>query len=343
MAALEMQLQRFDHIPDELLALNVTRLQEFLGGPSLFRVAGQRKPPLFVTVLQHGNEPTGFEAVQAILRKYAGQSLPREMWLFISNVAAAEQGLRVLPGQVDYNRCWPGTDMPDCLETDLMADVVTEVTSEPLFASIDLHNNTGCNPYYGCVNILDDRYLHLATLFSRTVVFFERPLGVQSIAMAQHTPAVTLECGQAGESAALAHAIDYLDACLHMHHLPEQSLAPHDVHLLHTVATVKVREGVEFGFNDTAIPVSFRPDLDHFNFGRLKKGDWLAEVTEEGTLPIHVFNEVGEDIAPFYFGFDQGKLIAKRDIIPSMATLDTDVIRQDCLFYVMEEMATRRD
>ena len=53
-----------------------------------------------------------------------------------------------------------------------------------MFASIDIHNNTGLNPHYGCVNRLDPPFLHLATLFSRIVVYFKRPLGVQSAAFA---------------------------------------------------------------------------------------------------------------------------------------------------------------
>ncbi len=341
MANLTM-LRTFDHIPPGLLECKVQELQGLLGGPSLLYLDGVRKPALFVTVLQHGNEPTGFEAVQEILRRYAGGPLPRAMWLFIGNVSAASEGKRVIDGQPDYNRAWPGTELSPCDETAMMAEVVAKVTAEPLFASIDLHNNTGCNPHYGCVNVLETGYLQLAALFARTVVYFTRPLGVQSGAMARHVPSVTLECGQAGEKAALSHAIDYLDACLHLHHIPEQPVSPHDVHLLQTQATVKVLPGVDFGFGEAAetrADVRFRPDLDHFNFGLLKAGQMVAELGEVAGVPVVATDNQGTDITDSLFEVRDGRLLARQTLIPSMATSNVDVVRQDCLFYVMEEIA----
>jgi hypothetical protein len=37
-----------------------------------------------------------------------GYDLPRSLSLFVGNTAAAEQGVRHLPEQPDYNRVWPG-------------------------------------------------------------------------------------------------------------------------------------------------------------------------------------------------------------------------------------------
>ncbi len=227
-------LRRFDHVPEAMLKATSIELEQILGGPALFYLDGARKPPLFITVLQHGNEPTGFEAVQQILEKYQATGLPRAVWLFVANVSGAAKGKRMLDSQSDYNRAWPGTTNPETVEAALMREVVDTVTAEPLFASVDLHNNTGSNPHYGCVNELAPQYLQLATLFARTVVYFKQPVGVQSLAMARHCPAVTLECGQAGEHAALSHAADFLDACLHLHHLPDQQVASHDISILHS-------------------------------------------------------------------------------------------------------------
>lgn len=323
--------------PESLLSCAPEQVHDILGGPTLFHLAGQRMPPLFVTVLQHGNEPTGFQAVQAIIKKYAGTPLPRAVWLFVANTKAASLGKRSLEAQPDFNRCWPGHEVGPSAESNMMEEVVRRVTGAPLFASIDLHNNTGCNPHYGCVNKLDHRFLHLATLFSRTVVYFTRPKGVQSLAMASHGPSVTVECGQAGQLAALDHAISFLDACLHLHHLPDQPVHHQDIHLLHTMATVKVRPGVDFGFEKGA-NVLFRSDLDHFNFGLIKAGQSLAFLNDGATLPLEALDNDGRDITANLFNISGGELVAVRPIIPSMATTNADVIRQDCLFYVMEEI-----
>jgi len=336
-------LKQFNRVPKSLLNCKPNEVFGLLGGPSLFYLEGMRSPPLFITVLQHGNEPTGFDAMQKILCKYDGAKLPRSVWLFIANVEAAEKGLRVLDHQNDYNRGWPGTLNSDCAEARLMEQVVDIVTEKPLLASIDIHNNTGCNPHYGCINELKTPFFHLAALFARTTVYFRQPVGVQSLAMADHCPAVTLECGQAGEHAALDHAFEYIDACLHMHHLPEHVIAPGDIHLLETVAVVKMRQGISFGFENSgdslSFDVCFRPDLDRFNFGSLQKGDTLGAVRQGTGVPVLATINDGSDITDKVFEISGGQLRLKKNIIPSMATLDCDVIRQDCLFYLMKEMS----
>ncbi len=338
MAAVTM-LKRFDHVPDAMLHSSSIELEQLLGGPALFYLEGARKPPLFITVLQHGNEPTGFEAIQQILRKYQSVELPRAVWLFVANVGSAAAGLRTLDTQNDYNRAWPGTTDTATVEAALMREVVDTVTAKPLFASVDLHNNTGSNPHYGCVNELEPRYLQLATLFARTVVYFKQPVGVQSLAMSMHCPAVTLECGQAGENAALVHAVDFLDACLHMHHLPDHQVSPHDITLLRTVAVAKMRAGVTFGFDDDNHEVQFRPDLDKLNFSPLDAGETLADLKGKTNMPIIVTNDDGVDISATLFDVAGGTLTLKQTLTPSMATLDVGIIKQDCLFYVMEQMA----
>lgn len=336
---LKLALQRFDEIPNALYSCASTELESILGGPSLFFVEGRQAPPLFVTVLQHGNEPTGFDAVQTILNQYRGQVLPRSMWLFIANVSAAKESQRVLDGQTDYNRAWPGTIQPESPEVELMQEVVKAVTAKPLFASIDLHNNTGTNPHYACLNELAPQFLNLATMFSRTVVFYRQPVGTQSLAMANHCPAVTLECGKAGETAALNHAIEYLNACLHLGRLPDHEPAKGDIKLLKTAAVVKMKPEIHFGFENSEYDVRFRRDLDQFNFGCFEPEDCLAHLKSGTALPVTAIADSGDDIAAQLFVIRQNKLVTRNKLIPSMATLDTEIIRQDCLFYVMEEMS----
>lgn len=329
-------LNRLDAVPEGLLTATSVDLMRLLGGPTLIKLEGDRDPPLFVTVLQHGNEPTGFQAIQQILKKYENTALPRAMWLFIANVEASAAGVRTLDHQHDYNRAWPGTEDAGTAEAALMAEVVEAISAQPLFASIDLHNNTGANPHYGCANKLQAEYLQLANLFSRIVVYFKRPVGVQSLAMAEHCPAVTLECGQAGENAALDHAVEFLDACLHLHHLPTQPAAPHDIKLLRTIAVAKVREGIRFGFEaDDNNDILFRPDLDKLNFTELTAGTKLAQVKQGIDMPISISNDDGQDITRDILELDNGCLTVRNSLIPSMATLDKGIIEQDCLFYVM--------
>jgi succinylglutamate desuccinylase len=332
-------LQCLDHLPEGLLEMRARDLAARLGDPTLIHLPGEREPPLFVSVLLHGNEDVGWEAVRAVLAGHLSRHkrprLPRAMSLFIGNPAAAAEGVRHLPGQPDYNRIWPGSELPETPDHALMAKVVETMAHRGVFASIDLHNNTGRNPHYGCVNVIDNPSLNLATLFSRTVVYFTRPRGVQSQAMASLGPAVTLECGKVGERHGIEHARDFLDACLHLSALPEHSVPAHDIDLFHTVAQVKVPPEVSFGFGAQSGDIGFVPDLDRFNFREVPPGTSLGRIrTPDARLQVQ--DEQGRDLAARYLAVEDGDLRLRLPVMPSMLTCNALVIRQDCLGYLME-------
>ena len=63
-------LDVFDHIPDGLLKLESNQLFQLLKRPTLIHLEGDRQPPLFVSILLHGNETTSWLAMRELLRKY---------------------------------------------------------------------------------------------------------------------------------------------------------------------------------------------------------------------------------------------------------------------------------
>ncbi len=335
-----MMLQQRDTVPEGLLDAPAGELEARLGGPTLIHLPGRREPALFVSVLTHGNETTGWEAVCALLKRYADApgrlALPRSLSLFVANVSAAARGLRHLEGQPDYNRVWPGSELPPTPEHALMRSVVDLMAGRGMFASVDVHNNTGLNPHYACINRIDNRFLHLAALFGRTVVYFLRPRGVQSMAMARLCPAVTLECGKPGQVRGTEHALEYLDACLHLCEHPSHPLAPQDVDLFHTVATVRVGPDTSFGFGERGVDLELAPDLDRLNFRELPAGTLLGCVHAGRGLGLEVSDEQGVDVTDRYLLTEQRELKLKVPVMPSMLTTDRQVVRQDCLGYLME-------
>ena len=96
-------------LPDGLLECPAAQLWSVLPGPTLFDLSGGRKGTLFITVLQHGNETSGWDAMRTLLR--AGSAPP--LMLFIANIDAARQNVRKLENQVDFNRAWEGGDSPE--------------------------------------------------------------------------------------------------------------------------------------------------------------------------------------------------------------------------------------
>ena len=331
----------YENLPDGLLQRDATRLHEILPGPCLIHLKGKRQPALFISLLLHGNEVTGWQAMQTILSKYQQGELPRSVYLFIGNVAAAQQGLRHLDGQPDYNRIWKGEgDGPEAV----MVRQVLEIMAEQRpFAGLDLHNNTGRNPHYACINRLEPDFMYLASLFSRTVVYFIRPDSVFSMAFSKFCPSVTLECGRPGEPHGVAHAVEFIDACLHLTEFPQHHMAPHDIDLFHTVAIVKLPSHLSVGLEGTVADICLPNELDQLNFCELAPGTVLASVNNEtvgsGFLAT---DEHGQDISERYFEVDQGHIRTRMAVMPSMLTMDTRIIKQDCLCYLMERLETPR-
>ncbi len=326
-------LSIFHHLPEGLLQREANQLHEVLSGPTLIHMRGRRARPLFVSVLLHGNEITGWLAMRELLRRYADRELPRSLSLFIGNVAAARHGLRRENSQPDYNRIWKGGSRP---EHAMVGRVLDEMRARKVFAAMDVHNNTGFNPHYACVNVLDQRHLQMATMYSRTVVYFIKPDTVSSLAFAAICPSVTLECGQPGHAYGTKHVLEYLDSCLRMAKVPTHPVAAHDIDLFHTVAVVKVPAETSFGFEEDATEIWFAGDLDHLNFHELPRGTTLGWVREGADVCLEAWDEAGNDIGSRYFSVDEGEIKTHVPVMPSMLTLDERVIRQDCLCYLLE-------
>ncbi|MEF8792400.1 M14 family metallopeptidase [Thiohalorhabdus sp.] len=334
-ATVEADLRELDGLPPGLLERPAHELAEALGGPALIHLPGQVEPPVFASVLLHGNETTGWEAVRTLLRDYGGRPLPRSLSLFVGNVAAAAEGERLLPGQSDFNRIWRG----GAAESPLAARVWGRMAERGVFASVDVHNNTGLNPHYACINRLDHRFLRLATLFGRTVVYFTQPDSVQSRAFAELAPSVTVECGKAGDAHGIDHAARFLDAVLHLSDLPDDPVPEQDYDLYHTVATVTVREDVAFGFTEGDLVL--REDLDHLNFAELPADTGFGRVRFDAAHPSEAVvarDEQGEEVAERYFWLDDAELRTRLTVMPAMLTRDPTIIRQDCLCYLMERL-----
>ena len=330
-------LSELDNLPSGFLDCDVTELADILPGPSLIHLDGKKQQPIFISILLHGNEPVGFNAIQYILKKYQNDGLPRAISLFVGNIAAAKHGIRRLDKQPDYNRIWPSKAIqPDTAEHMIMKRVVTEMKARDPFVSMDLHNNTGINPHYACINKLDHRFFHLATLFSRTVVYFLRPYGVQSMAFSDFCPAITLECGRIDDKTGIAHAVEFIDACLHLDHLSEHPIQNEDIHLFHTVATVKVPGDVDFGFGESSSEISFINDIEYYNFRELPAGTLLGYYNQQTMPHLDIVDEYGNAVEQRFLSYNAGEIRLATVVMPSMLTLNKKVIRQDCLCYFME-------
>ncbi len=328
-----------DHLPDGLLELPATELHRQLDGPTLIHIPGRRPQPLFVSVLQHGNEVSGWDAVRRLLKsRYQRDPLPRSLILLISNVRAAARGRRHLADQPDFNRCWPGSDTVPTIWHDAFAEITEHVRLRKPFASIDIHNNTGLNPHYSAVNRIEPLRLQLASLFSRTVIYFTEPRGVQSMTFGEFCPSVTLECGLSSDSGGSDHAMAYLDTVLNLPQLPTTMPAPEDLELYSMIATVRVAEDLEFSFGDRG-DLRFPPDIDRLNFREMPPGTCLARHSNGHQRPLRADGHDGRDLSSECFLLQEEKILTSKPLMPAMMTTDEFIARNDCLCYFMERVS----
>lgn len=328
-----------DRVPDGLLERPASALHHQLNGPTLIHLKGREKRPLVVSVLQHGNEVTGWEAVRRLLKNHLPlQNLPRSLLILIGNPLAAKHRLRRLDDQPDFNRCWPGGTQVDSSYTRLFRQIHDRMRELRPLAMVDIHNNTGLNPHYAAVNLIRSDYLRLASLFSSKVVYFTMPAGTLSLSMSEFCPSLTLECGQAGEIHGTDHTLAFLETCLHLESISSKPIDADAVHLFHMVATVRINENVLFGFGRVPAELALREDLDRFNFCELPEGTSFGSLRNPTRQPLFAVNPAGLDVTGEYFRFDRGEVETARQIMPSMLTLDRRVIQQDCLCYLMDRI-----
>jgi hypothetical protein len=81
-----------------------------------------------------------------------------------------------------------------------MRSVVETMVARGVFASVDVHNNTGLNPHYACTTELYQRFLHV----------------------------VTVECGKPEHAHRVEHVLEFIDACLYLSEIPQHPLPVQD-------------------------------------------------------------------------------------------------------------------
>lgn len=323
-----------EDIPEGLWDLDTTELHKVLNGPTLIHLKGENDHPLFLSTLLHGNETSGFYALKKFFEKYDVNNLPRSVSIFFGNIAAAKDGLRKLEDQEDYNRIWAGGTS----EAEEMAcSIVKEMKQRNTFASIDIHNNTGKNPFYGCVNRLLPEFVTLGSYFSKTLVYFIEPHEALSMAFSKFCPSTTIECGKPGEG--IDEVFGFIDHVYGLQEIPRIRAHELDMQIYHTLARIMIPKEavVTFDQDDKTCDFSFITDFDDLNFEELAPGTLLGH-RHNSNFEIMVNDETGVDISDQIITYEGNKILAKLSIIPSMFTKDTKVIKQDCLGYLMEKL-----
>lgn len=329
-----MMIDVLDHIPEALARVSPRDIKQVLPNPTLMHVAGERPEPLFLSTLLHGNETSSLRVLQHLQKRLAGKRPDRSLMIFVGNVDAATEGMRYLDGQPDFNRIWshgPGRFHAAA------ENILRDARSRDVFASIDIHNNTGANPIYGCISMLRPADLQLAALFAPIGVYYLNPPTTQSIAFSRLCPSITLECGQSEDPEGIAAATRLVDAVLAMEQFDPRPPPADAVRLYQTVGRVVVDPGCTVSFGEPGADLIMRDDLERLNFVELSEGSVWGHAYGD-TLPLRVLDEHEHEVTAEFFQLHSGEVTLSRTVTPAMITPDQKIIRQDCLCYLMEAL-----
>ena len=326
--------------------LPAPRLCEVLDGPTLIEIEGDKEPGVFVSVLLHGNEIGGWDAVRRLLKSLRGRPPKRAVSLFVGNVQAARAGVRHLDDQPDFNRVWNGQVDHPLADT---ARLVTEhMRSKGCFASIDIHNNSGVNPCHVCIAELDWYTLRVGSLFAPLTVLVDYPRSIQTAAFSAFCPSVTLEAGRIGDSEGVSRTCAMLESILTIDSLDDIAVGDGSDALLYaTTARIELPSDCRFDFSSNPqapalSDISLSAEIESRNFERLPKGTFFAKLPRSGEPPLFITSGQGEIDFEAYFEVQGESVRLARDLIFSMYTTRAESVRQDCLCYLMEPVELHR-
>lgn len=330
---------QLNHLPEGILQLSADQLYTKVNNHTLVHLEGKNKQPVVISILQHGDEHTGWDALKPYLSKYQND-LPRSMIILFNNIEATRHNVRQLDGQPDFNRSWPCHIESDHPIAKTMQQITEIIKEHKPFASVDIHNNTGRNPHYSGINSLQKEFINLASLFSETTIYFTSPHGIQSGAFAPFCPSVTVECGQSGNLDGTQRTYDFLESLMKHEDLSKPNQSEIEQNLYKILASVKIKDDLDYGFDQHDHEFKLVKDLDHLNFIEIDKGEIFGHINEKLTqhsvMPFIVNDANNTNLVSEYFSIIGNKIVCNKKFVPAMITQKIQAIKHDCLCYIMQ-------
>ncbi len=317
-------------VADTFFSLKAEDIHYHYNKPTLIHLNKELGRPLFISCLIHGNENAGLYAVQKVLKKYAGL---HSFIIFIGNPLAASKKQRHLDSQPDFNRIWSPENFDKYPMTKKVYDYVKEC--QPI-AVIDIHNTTGKNPHFSCINYKNTKTYKFASLFGGPILFFKKPSTVLANILGEFCPSITVECGLPDTEAGVARAFKFIDTILkNKKSFLDINQQPNSIYK--TIAKIKPTALFDIGLNEQPLSLDF--DLEDFNFKEVPIGTIWAEQKSENQM-LKVTNNSSEDLYSEYFEIRGSQLVVKKAFIPAMVSLKKTIIQQDCLCYIIKKMSS---
>jgi hypothetical protein len=92
------------------------------------------------------------------------------------------------------------------------------------------------------------------------------------------------------------------------------------------------------GIGDGQSDIDLSPAIDRYNFSELPPGTCFGRYHNDCQIALHARDEQDNEVSSRYFEMRDGGIYTRAPVMPSMLTLNTEIIRSDCLCYLMERL-----
>lgn len=290
-----------------------------------------------ISVLIHGNEPSGFFATYQFLKQ---QITPHtNLAISISSVRAARQipafSHRHVPGEFDLNRRFGLIESNDRV-TELARQLTEYIRGRCPQLIVDLHNTSGSGPAFA-VSISNHHSIRkMASLFCHRMVVTQLIVG-SLMELNFNCPIVTIECGGSQDEESHKVALEGLNAFSKIVSIDE--LDENIMEIFAHPVRVTAHQGIslKYGEQENAdVDITLIKDIEHLNFDEITTGKQVAWLSRSLGDCLQAINDQGEDVIESLFEVINNQLIAKRNLRIFMATSRADIALSDCLFYAVE-------
>tara|TARA_R110000737_G_scaffold1598_18_gene4841 strand:+ start:6037 stop:7113 length:1077 start_codon:yes stop_codon:yes gene_type:complete len=306
-----------------------------------------------ISTLLHGDEPSGLIAIHRWLTSENVLPQPKtNIRIIISSVESATyQHLfchRYLPDGVDLNRCFNEESIRSSAagknknidgyiqRAKLIEFAIREVNPK---AIIDLHNTAGNGPAFAVSTLISPNVLSIASYFCDTLILSDIYLGAL-MEVDFSCPVVTIECGASHDDQ--AHDVAY-NGIKQFTQCDSHCALPQDraVQILYKPLRliIKTARKLSFSEHDEGYSgVTLRNNIDQFNYGGCCEGLLLGWLDDNGLENLEMLNDQGINVIEKYFKMDDNKLLCATNLKIFMASNQHDIVRSDCLFYVVNNV-----
>ncbi len=292
-----------------------------------------------VATLLHGNEPSGLVAIFNTIK--LGIKPVVDMHYFVLSVAAAKKQpgffYRMLPGEKDQNRCF-AAPFDDSVQDQLALALLHKLLVLKPESLLDIHNTSGASPAFGVTTFMDSKHNALVSLFTHRIIVTDLSLGSLMEVSESIVPAVTIECGGAGDDESSVLATEGLIKYLTMDDVLSEGHSNFILEHFENPLRLELKEDASITYGDhksCSHGVTLKPDIENRNFGYVEPDFQIGFLSGELSDLLTAKDSAGRERLTDYFCSVDGGLYPRQTLKFFMVTTNPEIAKKDCLFYLV--------